>query len=243
MRVPPSFLHQSYTIPLFYISLTAAITPKKREFAESDSDEEDKPNVAAAVTPAVPSASCDVQTYSSLSEYLSTDAGKLTPPTLAAVWREYYAGKFGVVTLSLACSGGVTRNIGVSLQHACPNVSYLYLPARTNIGLSLNFHATDEPCDRSFDHHVYSLDTQRRSDWNGGGKSPSEMVDDMKRRFASGSFKVLAEPTLTWDWRLARDAGLTCDVISAAYSSTGLRYKRVVATGPNDDWFLARCVS
>jgi hypothetical protein len=227
---------------MFYCVVVAAITPKKREFAESDSDEDRETKPAAVAASVLPLPSCDVKSYSSLTEYLCSDVGKSTPPSLAAVWAEYYDAKYGVVTLSAACTAGAARSIGISLQHACPNLSFLYLPARTNIGLSLNFHATEEPCDRKFDHHVYSLDTQRRSDWNGGGKTPSEMVDDMKRRFASGSFKVLAEPTLTWSWKLALDAGLTCHALASSRGSVGLRYKRVVGTGPNDDWFISRSV-
>jgi hypothetical protein len=49
------------------------------------------------------------------------------------------------------------------------------------------------------DLHVYSVGTVRRYDWHGGGKTPIEMVEDLRHRFASGSFRVLRQPATSWE--------------------------------------------
>ena len=48
---------------------------------------------------------------------------------------------------------------------------------------------------------VCTVGSCRIGGWCGGGKSPQEMLDDMKRRFASGSFRRMVAPATEWSPR------------------------------------------
>ena len=46
---------------------------------------------------------------------------------------------------------------------------------------------------------VYSVGTVRCAGWPGGGKAPSDALQEMRRRFASGSMRRIVQPYLQWD--------------------------------------------
>lgn len=85
---------------------------------------------------------------------------------------------------------------------------------------------------------VYSLGTARVADWSGGGKTPVEAVEDLRHRFASGTFRRLVLPTVEARAALMGPTapGELRVACTEGQGGTGvvLRHKRV-ALGPNED--------
>jgi hypothetical protein len=131
-----------------------------------------------AVAPLTGPPSCVVDA-ASLATYL--------PPAAAAELVAAYPAPgwvFVLVDVALppagACAPGTPLPVAVAVVHAQPTPSTLFVPLRTGLP-----SGACPPAD------VYSVGTARVCDWSGGGKTPAEAVDDIHRRHASGTFRVL----------------------------------------------------
>jgi hypothetical protein len=129
-------------------------------------------------------------------------AGHVTLPALAsafAMMASQYGPSFGACVVQLLVPTRTSPPFHVACthslaQHAATGRPALYVP----IGAA---GVRPEAAAAGFsrcDLRVYSVGTVRRADWHGGGKTSSEMTEDIRHRFASGSFRALREATTSW---------------------------------------------
>ncbi|KDO27697.1 hypothetical protein SPRG_07326 [Saprolegnia parasitica CBS 223.65] len=76
-------------------------------------------------------------------------------------------------------------------------------------------------------HSVYTFNGQRESTESGAGKTSSEMVDNIRRRHASGTFTKLVLPARTWD-----EVAATTSLALAKHFVGDLRLRKVMQTLP-----------
>jgi hypothetical protein len=129
-------------------------------------------------------------------------AGRVTLPALAsafAMMASRYGPSFGACVVQLLVPARTSPPFHVACthslaQHAATGRPALYVPiGAAGVGQEAGA-AGFARCDL----RVYSVGTVRRADWHGGGKTSSEMTEDIRHRFASGSFRALRQATTTW---------------------------------------------
>lgn len=100
--------------------------------------------------------------------------------------------------------GGGSHNFGLMLSHAASASSRsLRIPIpRPPRGFFTHSTAGDEDEDNAEvfqDVTVLSFGAKREATTHGGGKTPEEMVKNIRMRHASGTFCTLVNPETTWD--------------------------------------------
>ena len=112
--------------------------------------------------------------------------------------------RFAFVALRIA-PGATT--VAVELTSQAPAPGLLWAPCRSGFAcvsaVSTAPDGTGPALDGStalvkWDCHLVSAGTLRAGDWRGGGKTPTELSEDMRHRFASGTYKRMTPPCRSW---------------------------------------------
>lgn len=82
-----------------------------------------------------------------------------------------------------------------------------------------------------WDHRIISVNSVRKAGMGGGGKTPAEMLDDMKKRHASGSFVDIVPQSVTWG-TFIKQIPIKIEDFKC------VRIQRIVATHPNIDYYI-----
>lgn len=82
-----------------------------------------------------------------------------------------------------------------------------------------------------WDHRIISVNTVRKAGMGGGGKTPNEMLDDMKKRHASGAFVDIVPQSVTWG-NFEKQLPIRINDFQC------VRIQRIVATHPNIDYYI-----
>lgn len=82
-----------------------------------------------------------------------------------------------------------------------------------------------------WDHRIISVNSVRKAGMGGGGKTPAEMLDDMKKRHASGSFVDIVPHSVTWG-TFIKQIPIKMEDFNC------VRIQRIVATHPNIDYYI-----
>jgi hypothetical protein len=116
---------------------------------------------------------------------------KLVTPKLHASVRTLYPEfNFCVIDVPAGCEG-TQYPVIVKLVHSRASIHALWIPLRATIPEEISA-GTFEPSLASVagaDIVLFTVGSVRRSDWSGGGKTSEEAFEDMRHRFASGSFR------------------------------------------------------
>lgn len=123
-----------------------------------------------------------------------------SPETATALRALYSSPAWGFVAVSIP-AGKCT--VALAIVCAQPEAGYLYVPTRSTFRYTAAVTTgPDGACSSTdyvrWDTHIISVGTARRSDWAGGGKDPAAALDDMRHRFASGTYKVISPPKYDW---------------------------------------------
>ena len=172
---------------------------------------------------------------------------KLGPDTVsesfATELQEHYpSDNFCFLSVELELTNEL-ENLSCCLEytHIPLQTDQLFVPSRRLVEAEQMSVFGDVPINVRWNTSVYSVGTIRREDWSGGGKDPDTMFQDLKKRFASGSYRKIVPPRLQWaDTSKSIAAHIenwldTCPVL--LYPQQTIRMRKIMA-GPNKDMFL-----
>lgn len=190
---------------------------------QEDMDDENiraEGGTAQAAEPVIPPSAV---TFTLMNEASTLPPGIQT--MLLKLYRDFGRPMFYAVAVVPCSSGPTPLPISCALVHSMPSSTSLWVP--TSQG------TPGAPLVR-WDTTILSVGTGRHADWSGGGKTPGEMLEDIRHRHASGTFNVTQPPIHTWKGlRLDRNKmpQEVVDVFSASNPATDLLPPSVARTG------------
>lgn len=213
-------------------SMHSAHGPKLQHNAQhlDDHEEMDDENIRTEGSPA--RAAEPVTPPSALTFTLMNEASILpqgVQATLVKLYRDF--GRPMCYAVAVLPGSAHSQGIPGPLPLSCAVLHSM--PSSTSLWVPTSQGTPGAPMVR-WDTTILSVGTGRHADWSGGGKSPTEMAEDIRHRHASGTFNVTQPPLHQWkSLRMdrARMPKEIIDVFSACNPSTDLLPASVASTG------------